>query len=196
MPEAIHDPQLFTHIRILVGMVLGLGITRLLSNAARFVQHPTREHVWWVHLAWVFSMLLMLVHFWWWEFRLFQIPHWTFEWYLFLIFYVVVLYLLCTLLFPDQMDEYAGFRDYFLSRRKWFFGLLALSYMLDFGDTLFKGHDHFSSFGIEYPLRNACYVVVCLVAIGVRSVWFHGVFAVVNLLYQVSWILRQFDTLS
>jgi hypothetical protein len=39
-------------------MALGLGITRLLTGIAQFVQHPQRQRVYWVHLGWVLFMLV------------------------------------------------------------------------------------------------------------------------------------------
>src|ERR1044072_5563840 len=114
-----HD--IFPHIRTVMGMVIGLGVTRLLSGLARIVQHPGQYRLYPGHLAWVASVLLMLVHFWWWEFGLYAIETWTFGIYLFLIFYAVTLFLLCALLFPDSMLDYTGYEDFFYSRRAWFF---------------------------------------------------------------------------
>lgn len=51
------------------------------------------------------------------------------------------------------MDDYDGYRDYFLSRRKWFFGILALTYVADIADTWLKGSAYLASFGWEYPVR-------------------------------------------
>lgn len=48
---------------IVMGMVIGLGVTRLLSGVARIVQHPGQHRLYPVHLAWVGFMLLLLVHF-------------------------------------------------------------------------------------------------------------------------------------
>src|ERR1700760_2062566 len=118
--------DIFTHVRIVLGFVVSLSVARLLSGASRFVQHPSLEKIYPVHLIWTASMLLMLVHFWWWEFWLTGVRQWNFAVYLFLFSFTVVLYLLCTLLYPDNHDEYAGFEDYFYSRRRWFFGLFAL----------------------------------------------------------------------
>lgn len=129
----------FLHIRVLLGIVLGLAITTLLKGLARFVQHPGRERVYGVHIAWALSMFTLLAHFWWWEFRLVHVAQWSFVAFAFLILYVVVLFVLCTLLFPDDIGDYQGWRDYFLSRRQWFFGIMAASYVIDFGDTLIKG---------------------------------------------------------
>ena len=63
-------------------------------------------------------------------------------------------YLLCALLFPAKIDDYDGYADYFISRRHWFFGILAVIYAVDFIDTWIKGATYFASLGPEYPIRN------------------------------------------
>jgi hypothetical protein len=189
-------PDLFTHIRIVMGIVLGLGLARLLSGLARFVQHPRAEKIDLVHLGWVFSMLLMLVHFWWWEFRLASLQYWRFETYFFLVGYMALLFLLCALLFPDHIAEYNGYWDFLMSRRRWFFGILAATYACDLVDTLLKGSDHLAALGTEYPIRIAVYIVLCIVATLTTNRQFHLAFAYGGLVYQVSFILRLFETLS
>jgi hypothetical protein len=186
----------YFHIRILLGMVLGLSITTLLKGLAQFVQHPGRQPVYWVHIGWAVAMFQLLTHFWWWEYRLVHVVDWTYLTYAFLIGYIVLFYLLCTLLFPDDIRDYGGYRDYFLSRRKWFFGLMALSYVVDFGDTLVKGRDYFVSLGAEYPFRNLGYIMLCLIAMRTRSERFHRAFVIVALLYEMSWIYRLYDRLD
>jgi hypothetical protein len=191
---AAHD--IFPHIRIVMGMVIGLGVARLLSGVARIVQHPTQYPLYPVHLAWVASVLLMLAHFWWWEFGLFHVEHWTFGKYLFLLGYAVTLFLLCALLFPDSMLDYSGYEDFFYARRGWFFGLLALTYVLDVIDTLLKGRAHLASLGTEYVLRSPVFVVLCAAAILIGNRRFHVVFVTLTLIYQLSFIMRLFDTIA
>lgn len=193
LPSA-HD--IFPHIRIVMGMVIGLGLTRLLSGVARIVQHPKQYQLYGVHLAWVALVLLMLVHFWWWEFGLYEIAEWTFGKYLFLIGYAVALFLLCAFLFPESMQDYRSYEDYFYSRRAWFFGLLAATYLLDIVDTLLKGEAHFARFGNEYLIRTPVMVGLCAVAILSRNRRFHMAFVAFALVYQFWWILRLFDTIA
>lgn len=192
--SSLHD--IFPHIRIVMGMVIGLGVTRLLSGVARIVQHPGQVRLYPVHLAWVGLMLLLLIHFWWWEFGLYHITEWTFGKYLFIILYAVVLFLLCALLFPDSMQDYSSYEDYFYSRRAWFFGLLASTYLLDVVDTLIKGEEHFRAFGTEYLFRTPVLVLLCLVAIATRNKVFHTVFVTLALIYQTTFIFRLFDTIA
>lgn len=187
------DPtQLFTHVRIIIGVVLGLGLTHLLRHAVEIVQHPRRHGIWWVHLVWVASTFLYLVHFWWWEFHLLLIHDWNFASYLFVVLYAVLLYLLCVLLFPDDLSGYRGYRDYFLSRRAWFFGTLAVVYVVDFLDTWLKGAAYLHALGPEYAVRGLVFVILCLIAMRTRNARFHGAFAVLGILYQMSFILRRY----
>ena len=81
--DLAHDQ--FIHVRIIIGIVTGLTVTRLLTGLARFVQHPVRDRIYLAHLAWAFFLLLAIVHFWWFEFGLQRIGVWTFEIYLFVI---------------------------------------------------------------------------------------------------------------
>lgn len=186
------ETDFYLHIRVIIGLVTGLAITRCLAGFAGIVQHPTRRKIYPVHLLWAVSILLGAIHFWWWEFNLVRVS-WTFELYLFVIGYAGLFYLMATLLFPDQMDDYDGFEDFFLSRRRWFFGILALSFVADVIDTLVKGHDYDARFGLEYPLRIGVYIALCGVAMATRNARFHIAFAAVNLAYQVSWIVRLYD---
>lgn len=186
----------FPHIRIVIGMVIGLGVTRLLTGVARMIQHPERDAIYGVHLAWVASMLLTLVHFWWWEFGLFGIDDWTFGIYLFVIVYAVTLFLLCALLFPDSMYDYTGYEDFFIARRGWFFGILAATFLLDVVDTLIKGQAHFAHFGSEYLIRTPVLVGLCVIGMITENRRFHLAFVAFMLIYQISWILRLFDRIA
>ena len=43
--------DIFQHIRVVIGIILGLGITRLLNGLARFVQHPSENRPYLTHLG-------------------------------------------------------------------------------------------------------------------------------------------------
>ncbi len=196
LPHATANHDLFLHVRVLMGMIVGLGLTHLLRGVARIIEHPRRLQVYWVHLLWVLSMFLYLLHFWWWEFRLEQLQHWSFNRYFFIAIYALLLYLACALLLPERLDDYRDYREYFYSRRRWLFATLALVYLVDLGDTWLKGDAYLRSFGTEYLVRNASYVVACVLAATVRSPVYHAAFVVAGLVYQASWIVRQFEVVS
>ena len=194
--QHVPDPALlFPHVRILVGMIIGLGLTHLLRNFAGLMVHRARRHVYWTHLVWTLFVFLYLLHFWWWQFRLSYTVTWDVEIYVFITFYALVLYLLCAFTLPERVDDDADYREHFYSRRRWFFGLLAGVFAMDFIDTWTKGAAYFESLGPEYIVRNVAYIVLSLVAMKTTNSRFHGVFALAAIVYEVLWTLRRYEVL-
>ncbi|WP_421091297.1 hypothetical protein [Pseudochrobactrum sp. MP213Fo] len=131
--------EIFTHVRILIAMIISLSIARILSGVATFLQHPKRKRVSVLHLLWVFSILLELILFWWWSVLLAKQVEWTFVAFVFQISYVITLFLMTALLFPDDILEYKGYQDFFIHRRYWFFTLLALTWVIDITRAIVAG---------------------------------------------------------
>lgn len=196
MHETITSQDFYFHIRILIGVVVGLGVTRILSGVARLVQHPRREKLYPAHLIWILVILISIIHFWWWEFELIQISPFRFQYFVFVLFYAFLFCLLANLLFPDDMSDYDGYEDYFLSRRRWFFGLFAATFVVDLFDTLMKGRHRLLELGLEYEIKLAVCVMLCLIAAWTRNPRFHLLFPAIYLIYHVSWILRVFDIIG
>jgi hypothetical protein len=194
MALPVPNSDLYLHVRVVISIIVGLCITTLLSGFARFVQHPRRERVSILHLGWAASLLLSIIHFWWWEFRLSRVQEWTFAIYFFIILYAILFYFLCTLLFPSDLRDYAGYEDYFLSRRKWFFGFLAATYVADVIDTSLKGSVYLHSFGVEYPIRIVGNLILCTIAIITPNRRVQLALLAVSFLYDVSFILRLYST--
>jgi hypothetical protein len=190
------DADLYLHVRVLIGLILGLSITRLVSGLARFIQHPGRHRIWWIHLAWVAWTLLNVITFWWWEFRLSFIPHWSYALYFFVCLYASMYYFLSVLLFPDDLQGYDGFEDYFLSRRVWFFGFVALTEALDVVDTWIKGNEHLRSFGPDYWVRIVVLVALCAVAARTRNPMFHRLFVVGALVSELGLFAYNYSSLG
>ena len=99
------------------------------------------------------------------------------------------------MLYPDKLDGYSGFGEYFLDRRRWFYGLLALLFLVDMADTALKGREHFASLGYVYPARQGVSIALCVVAMNVRSGMFHLCFVGLALLVEFWWIFARFDLL-
>ena len=188
------NSDLYLHVRVVISIIVGLCITTLLSGFARFVQHPRRERVSILHLGWAASLLLWIIHFWWWEFRLSMVQTWTFASYFFVILYAILFYFLCTLLFPSDLKDYANYEDYFISRRKWFFGILAATFLADVIDTSLKGSSYLHSFGIEYPIRIIVNLMICAIAISTSNRRVQLTLLAVSFLYHVALISLVYST--
>ena len=188
--------EFFNYVMVLASVIIGLGITHLLQGVGGIIQHPRREKIYWVHLLWVAAIFLRAIFWWWFEFRLSKTAEWTFTLYLFVLAYAVLIYLWCALLFPRDLAGYDGFKDYFYSRRRWFFGLLLAGQGVDVADTLLKGLDHFRSLGSSYPVAIVLMSLLLLIAIRTRSGRFHGAFAIFAVAYLLGYSWFAFDTVA
>lgn len=183
------------HVRTIVGMILGLSLARLVNGFTRFIQHPGTVKVHPVHIGWALFLLISIVHFWWYEFHLTRVAVWTFPLYGFLIFYTMVFAALTSLIFPDQMNDYKGFKDYFESRKRWFFGLLAFSFVMDFGDTAIKGFDYFEALGPTYLIHQLIFISVSVAAAFLKSQKAQLTLVAFAISYQIFWIISVYDIL-
>lgn len=181
---------LFPHIRIVMGMVLGLAMSKLLTGIAGLIQHPGRYRLSAIHLLWAGSILVELILFWWWEFELSRVPTWSFGTFVFLIGYTVTLYLMAALLFPDDIDEYGGYEIYLIGRRYWFFGLLAATFLFDIVDTMIKGQQHWNLLSTDYLVQVPLGLVLCLIACLSKTPRVQLVLVLLHIAYQVFWMSR------
>jgi hypothetical protein len=188
--------DMYQHVRVLFSIIRGLGVSRLLSGVARIVQHPKHYKVYWVHLLWALFVFLYLINFWWWEYRLPGIQQWTFPLYFFIAMYAVLLFLLCVLLFPEEMGDYDGFKAYFYSRRQWIFSLMTTLFVADIADTLIKGSSYLHALGPVYYVRTGLSIVLSAAAIKINDQRFHAGFAILATAFEVVLILRYYMTMG
>jgi hypothetical protein len=187
------NQDLYLHIRVVIGILVGLCITTLLSGLARFVQHPKRQQISVLHLGWALVMLIWVIHFWWWEYRLTLVQQWNFPRYSFVILYGILLYSLCTLLFPSDLSDYEGYEDYFISRRRWFFALRAAAFVADIFDTYMKGPLYLQTFGAAYPVRIAINLAICGIGMFSENRRVQFALLAVALIYRVFLIFWLYD---
>ena len=185
---------MFEYIVILTGVIIGLALTHLMQGIAKIIEDPGRVRIWWVHLGWVAYLFVNAVFWWWWEYRLRLTTEWTFQLYVFVLTYAVLIYLTCAVLFPSDFSALSDFKTYFMSRRRWFFGLLIAWVGIDLIDTWAKGPAYFASLGIEYPIAQAGLALFAFIGILSSRERVQVAIWVVVAAYQASRIVRFFDT--
>lgn len=65
-------------------------------------------------------------------------------------------------LFPGEPP--ADFREYYFAHRKWFFGLLVVTFGVDVVDTLLKVGEYFASLGVRYMVAIGVFVALFVTA--------------------------------
>ena len=134
----------FSYVMTLVAIIIGLGITHILSGVGQAI-HRLRGHgapirLEAVYLLWVGTIFIWLISFWWFEYKFYDLQtEWTFGLYTFVVLYAVVLYLAAIVLVPSNMEEMHDSYEYFFSGRKWFFALMVFLVVVDNIDSVLKG---------------------------------------------------------
>ncbi|WP_152027408.1 hypothetical protein [Brucella pituitosa] len=128
---AISAADAFSHMRIINGMGISLCISRLLIFASRFVQHPNKHKISYMHIGWVIVVFLWIIQFWW--DYLFESSTKTYNVYTYVsdLLYVFGLFFMCVTLTPDDIKEYGDYERYFMSRKTWLLSLLILLNLME-----------------------------------------------------------------
>ena len=115
----------FEYLSVLISIIVGLGVSHLLSSAARIIQLRRRIRLHAPTVLWMIFLLLVQIQVWWVSFERSTRSEWQFFLFLLYLLIPVGAFLLSYLIVPDlnepaQIDLRASFQE----NRRWLFGLL------------------------------------------------------------------------
>ncbi len=113
----------FGYLSVLLSIILGLGLTQLLTATGRMIRHRERVRVHWLPLLWAGILLVIYGQVWWSMYGLRLRHDWTFFAFSVVIAQTATLYLMAAVALPEQVDE-AGIDlgGYYDRQHAWFFG--------------------------------------------------------------------------
>ena len=128
----------FEYVTVLISIVLGLGITQVLTGIADLVHQSNRVKVYWPHFVWVFLVLLMHVQEWWVTYDLKNYEPWRLPTFFFIMLYPVNLFILARLLFPFGMqDGIIDLKTFYFENYRKIFGFTCALILLAILDGVF-----------------------------------------------------------
>ncbi len=117
----------FDYLSVLISIILGLGITQILSGFGRLLNVRSRVRWYGPAVAWGILLLLIHVQTWWAMFQLRRQADWTLPVFLFVLLLPILLYLMAALALPDAGGtEPIDMRASYHAHAGWFFGLALL----------------------------------------------------------------------
>ncbi len=125
----MHATEEFQYLSVLVSIVLGLGITQLLTGVGRLAQARGRVRGYWPAALWIVLLFLIHVQSWWAIFALRDHHAWTFLAFLVVLMTPTSLYLMAALALPDvdlRSAEPVDLREHYHAQARWFFGAVEL----------------------------------------------------------------------
>ncbi|HET7228865.1 MAG TPA: hypothetical protein VFJ16_02550 [Longimicrobium sp.] len=122
----------FEHLSVLISIILGLGLTHLLTSVHRLVQARKRVRTYWLSLLWVALIFVSQVEWWWASFARRDDAVWNFFYFLFVLAGPVTLYMAAAFALPEmEPGERYDLREYYFGNRGWFFAFVAAGPALD-----------------------------------------------------------------
>ena len=125
--------SLFEFLMVMVSIIIGLGISELLTGVARLIRSRDETRAYWVQLVLVAAVFIVLVQQWWEFWQLRELQEWTFALVLLYLAELVGLYLIAHLLFPEHVRG-ADLRAYYYGemRAVWWIGIVTILIAMTF----------------------------------------------------------------
>lgn len=130
----------FSYLSVLISIVLGLGITQLLSGFGRWVENRSTFPAYVPTIVWSGVLLLMHIQTWWTMYGLRLHTNWTFFQFFVVLLQPIVLFLLSSLVLPSTSSTVSDLKINYASQRRWFFTLLVVLLLVSVGrDAVLTG---------------------------------------------------------
>ena len=132
----------FEYVIVLVSIILGLGITTILTGVADWIKHRPRGLLYIPYVIWIVLVFILHIHEWWESYSYRTIEEWKLPMFLYVMLYPINLYLLAHLLFPKNFEEDVDGRKFYLSHwNKLFTGALTLIIISVIQNVALSGYD-------------------------------------------------------
>jgi hypothetical protein len=189
----VYNLDSFTYLSVLLSLVLGLGITNLLTGLALLVRQRRRVALYWPVPVWIITLFLIHVQTWWAMFGLRTIVHWGFGAFLIILLQPVALFVMTALITPDLSGPApVDLRAAYFRENRWFFSalLMALCASLAKNRILYGAFPEPANF-----VAHCIFFGIALVGAIFRSDRIHKVMAPLGLVFIGSYIALLFTTL-
>ena len=117
---------LFEFLMILISIIIGLGVTEILSGVARMIRARDSVRTYWIHTALQAAIFLGLIQIWWESWGLRTLPEITFVQAFVLLLSPIFVFLIAFLLYPDPVPG-SDLREYYYRQSPVLWGLVAVA---------------------------------------------------------------------
>jgi len=95
----------FEYVSVLISIILGLGITFVLTGTAEIIKRLGSIQHYWPYHVWIVLVFVLHIQEWWAIYELRPIARWNLLSFLFVLLYPILLFVLANLLFPSKWSK-------------------------------------------------------------------------------------------
>jgi hypothetical protein len=135
----------FEYVTVLISIILGLGITQIMTGVADIIHQWEKMKLYWPHSLWILLTFVMHIHEWWYTYDLKSHESWYIVSFIFINLYPIMLFVLVRIMFPfGTMDTETDFKEfYFRNYRKFFLIAMILIVLAIIQDVFLEGYGWF-----------------------------------------------------
>jgi hypothetical protein len=111
----------FEYVIVLISVILGLGITTILTGVAELIKHTRSVGLYTPYIIWIVLIFVLHIQDWWISYKLKSVDVWTLHFFLLIVLYPINLYILAHLLFPASLSKDFRSKDFYLEYYPRFF---------------------------------------------------------------------------
>ena len=176
----------FDFISVLISLIIGLGMTNLLSGAGRAFYRRQKNPIDEIHMVLTAATLIILALNWWVTFSWRTETNWTFEKFLVLIVWMVSLFMLTIFLYPPDLSESEAHRDIWLQNRAGYYSAFLVMCLFDILQTAMRGDLFHPVWYLPYVGQ---YAALSAVGLALRRRGYDRFFAWYQLITILAWSL-------
>jgi hypothetical protein len=182
----------FEYITVLVSIILGLGVTQIVTGVAHFLHSGNKVKIYWPHLLWIIMIFFFHIQEWWVFYEYKSFTAWQMHTFIFVILYPIGLFIQARLLFPfDNFDEVTDLKKFYYENYRIYYGSIGVQAILSIIDNMWlRG----MAFNEQWAQVTICTLMFSVAIFKIRKEWVHRVLAVLLLLSIIVAIATNLDT--
>jgi hypothetical protein len=161
----------FEYVSVLISIILGLGISQLVTGFADIVHQWERVKLYWPHMLWIGFIFFLHIQDWWTLYDLRNLSSWRLHTFLFTFLYPINLFILARLLFPfGSVGKDTDFKVFYFQNFRRIFVWAIISVGLSITDNLLLSNLSLT----EQPLQLSLFGFLSFITIkNYQQEWIH-----------------------
>ena len=191
-PMTPNQISAFEYVSILVSIILGLGITQILSSFSDLLYHFKKVKFYFPHSIWVGFVLFLHIQDWFVTYQLKDKMVWRLPELLFVLLYPISLFIAAKMLLPtNENEEKFNMKIFYQSQFPMIFSVISISILLS---ILFNLLFLDKGFIQQIPLLIFLSAMICLSLYQIQREIIHKILALIILLASILSIILEENT--
>jgi hypothetical protein len=166
----------FEYVTVLISIILGLGITQIVSGVADLIHHHKQVKLYWPHVLWLVLVFFLHVQEWWQIYELKAYDTWHLPVFLFVILYPIALFILARILFPTLKDEFVDLKAFYFTNFRKFFSFIIIISVLAILENIFIHNRNIEEQLIPLGLLISSTIILTK---NIQQEWVHRTFVII-----------------